>query len=501
MSIHIYNTLSRAKEEFIPLEPGKVKMYVCGPTVYDYIHIGNARPVIIFDVVRRHLEASGLAVEYVVNFTDVDDKLIRKAEQLGVTVPEVADKYIAAFKEDIASLGVREASLNPRVTDHITEIITFIEGLVEAGYAYPSEGDVYFRTTKFEEYGKLSHQNLEELQFGIRIEVGDRKENPQDFVLWKGAKPGEIQWDSPWGAGRPGWHIECSAMARKYLGDTLDIHGGGHDLQFPHHECEVAQSEALTGHPLSRYWMHNGYIHINNEKMSKSLGNGITVNELVKRVKAEALRYFMLSTHYRSPLNFTDDILVQAEKSVLRIANSYNNAKHRLSTLAGVKVDGVPANAAITEDVADAADAGHLGLAQGLEQLDLRLDQIKAQFHDKMSDDFNTPDAITALFDLVSETNQYVSRPEVTAAGLGKLITLFDEMDAVLGLLPGVSSSASASESSTDFMDEEIDGLILERTEARASKNWARADEIRDLLTERGIVLEDTPQGIRWRRK
>ncbi|MGO4369953.1 cysteine--tRNA ligase [Paenibacillus sp. MCAF20] len=469
MAITIYNTLTRAKDSFVPQTPGKVNMYVCGPTVYDYIHIGNARPVIFFDVVRRYLEAAGNEVRYVVNFTDVDDKLIKKAEQLGTTVPEVAEKFITAFYGDIDSLGVRKATLNPRVTDNIPEIIAFIAELVDKGYAYESEGDVYFRTSKFDEYGKLSGQNLGELQFGIRVEIGDRKENQQDFVLWKGAKPGEIKWESPWGDGRPGWHIECSAMARKYLGETLDIHGGGHDLQFPHHECEIAQSESLSGKPLANYWMHNGYIHINNEKMSKSLGNGITVNELVKRIKPHAIRYFMLSTHYRSPLNFSDETIAQAVNSVERIANCAANLKHRLSG----------------EGLSDAAVDP---------TLQAKLDEIASQFHAKMSDDFNTPDAITAVFELVTEANQYMNRSDASAEGLQALLALFEQLDNVLGLLP-------AQEAADELLDAEIDQLIVERTEARKSKNWARADEIRDLLAEKNIVLEDTPQGIRWRRK
>ncbi|MDQ6422064.1 cysteine--tRNA ligase [Paenibacillus sp. LHD-117] len=472
MTVSIYNSLTRSKESFKPLEAGRVKMYVCGPTVYDYIHIGNARPVIFFDVVRRYLEDAGFAVDYVVNFTDVDDKLIRKAEELGAEVPQVADKFIEAYHADIEALGVRKATLNPRVMEHIPDIIAFIQGLVDKGYAYPSEGDVYFRTSKFEDYGKLSHQNIDELQFGIRVEIGERKENQGDFVLWKGAKPGEIKWESPWGPGRPGWHIECSAMARKYLGDTLDIHGGGHDLQFPHHECEVAQSESMTGKPLSNYWMHNGYIHINNEKMSKSLGNGITVNEIVKRVKPEAIRYFMLSTHYRSPLNFSEDSVTQASNSVERIANSYANLKHRLAS-----VDG--ADGAADSAVDDA--------------LERKLARIAEQFAAKMEDDFNTPDAITALFELVTETNQYVARPEASTEGLKALIALMDRFDNILGLLPLQAES--------DPLAEEVEALIAERTEARKAKNWARADEIRDRLNEMSIVLEDTPQGIRWRRK
>ncbi|KRE44368.1 cysteine--tRNA ligase [Paenibacillus sp. Soil522] len=478
MTVSIYNTVSRLKEPFVPQEPGKVKMYVCGPTVYDYIHIGNARPVIFFDVVRRYLEDIGNEIQYVVNFTDVDDKLIRKAEQLGTTVPEVAETFITAFYADIEALGVHKASINPRVTEHIPQIVAFIQGLIDKGYAYMSEGDVYYRTAAFADYGKLSHQNMEELQFGIRVEIGDRKENQQDFVLWKGAKPGEIKWDSPFGEGRPGWHIECSAMARTYLGDTLDIHAGGHDLQFPHHECELAQSEALTGKPLANYWMHNGYIHINNEKMSKSLGNGITVHELVKRVKPQAVRYFMLSTHYRSPLNFSDDTVAQAENSVERIANCAANLTHRLKA-----VDGELAQT-----------TGNGLVPSGDEALDERLKAIFEQFHAKMSDDFNTPDAITSVFDLVTEANQYLNRADASSRAIQALLTLLERMDAVLGLLPQQHADAA-------LLDADIEQLIVERTEARQAKKWARADEIRDLLTQKNIVLEDTPQGIRWRRK
>ncbi|AJY75250.1 cysteine--tRNA ligase [Paenibacillus beijingensis] len=491
MSLEIYNTMSRSKETFEPMEPGKVNMYVCGPTVYDYIHIGNARPVIFFDVVRRYLEAVGYEVNYIVNFTDVDDKLIRKAEQLGTTVPEVAERFIAAFNEDIAGLGVRKATLNPRVTGNIDEIIAFVQGLVDKGLAYESEGDVYFRTLKFPGYGKLSHQNMEELQFGIRIEVGDRKENPQDFVLWKGAKPGEIYWDSPWGQGRPGWHIECSAMARKYLGDTLDIHGGGHDLQFPHHECEIAQSESLTGEPLARYWMHNGFININNEKMSKSLGNGVIVHDLLKAIKPAAIRYFMLSAHYRSPLNFSDDTIAQAENSVERIANCRSNLEHRLAALGTSDC----LDAAIAAEEPAPAEKGLRAVRKtGEAELDAKLDALAQQFIAKMDDDFNTPDAITAVFDTVAEANLYLQRPVVSAQAVHSLLDLLLAMDEVLGLLP-------AQEEGAGLLDEEIDRLIEERTQARKAKNWARADEIRDTLAEQGIVLEDTPQGIRWRRK
>lgn len=470
MSVVLYNSLTRQKEQFKPIEAGKVRMYVCGPTVYDYIHIGNARPAIFFDVVRRYLEYAGYEVQYISNFTDVDDKLIKKANDLGLTVPEVAERYIEAYYEDIEALGIRKASLNPRVMDHMDEIIAFIAELVKKGHAYESGGDVYFKTSSFADYGKLSHQNLEELQHGIRVEIGDRKANAQDFVLWKSAKPGEINWDSPWGNGRPGWHIECSAMARKYLGDTLDIHGGGLDLQFPHHECEVAQSECLTGEPFAHYWMHNGYIHINNEKMSKSLGNGITVHELVKTVKPQAIRYFMLATHYRSPLNFSDDTIAQAVNSVDRIHNCYTNLQHRLELAGTAGAEDKPAEALAAE-----------------------LTRIEQLFTSKMNDDFNTPDAITAVFELVTLANTQMQDAALSAAALQALKQQFDRFDLVLGLLQPTQDDES--------LDAQVEALIAERTEARANKNWARADEIRDLLNAMNIVLEDTPQGIRWRRK
>lgn len=465
MTLKIYNTMTRRKETFEPLEPNRVKMYVCGPTVYDYIHIGNARPVIFFDVVRRYLESIGYEVTYVVNFTDVDDKLIRKAAEMATTVPEVANTFVQKYYEDTKGLGVNEATIHPRVTENMDEIIDFIAGLEQAGCAYASGGDVFFRTSCFPEYGKLSHQNMEELQFGIRIEVDERKESPYDFVLWKAAKPGEISWSSPWGEGRPGWHIECSAMVRKYLGQTIDIHGGGQDLAFPHHECEIAQSEALTGHPMAHYWMHNGFVNINNEKMSKSLGNGITVHQLLKTLRPQVIRYFMLSGHYRNPLNFSDEAVEQAGNSLNRIENCLANLKHRLAT-----AEPGDAETDMTESIA----------------------AIHAQFEAKMNDDFNTPDAITAVFDLVHAANQYLNRDTVRRDTIERLLAELEALDRVLGLL--ASSDASQE-------DEEIERLIAERTEARKTKNWARADEIRDRLTELGIVLEDTAQGIRWRRK
>lgn len=466
MSLKVYNTISRAKEVFVPLTPGKVNMYVCGPTVYDYIHIGNARPLIFFDVVRRYLQASGYDVKYVVNFTDVDDKLIRKAEQIGSTVPEVAERFIEAFFDNTHSLGIKDA-IHPRVTENIGEIVAFVQSLVDKGVAYESGGDVYFRTSKFPEYGKVSHQNLEELQFGIRVEVGDLKENPQDFVLWKSAKPGEIFWASPWGNGRPGWHIECSAMVHKYLGETIDIHGGGQDLQFPHHECEVAQTESLTGKPMANYWMHNAYLNINNEKMSKSLANGLTVKDILTRTSPQAVRFLMLSTHYRNPLNFSDDSIKQAESGIERLANSIANVNHRLQNAA-----------------ADSAEVD-VELAKAVEAID-------AYFRQKMDDDFNTPDAITAMFELAGEANRYLQHPIVTKASLELVLRQFEAIDDVIGILPKQEEA---------LLDEEVERLIAERNEARKQKNWARADDIRNLLTAQGILLEDTPQGLRWRRK
>ncbi len=472
MSLYIYNSLTRQKELFQPLEAGKVKMYVCGPTVYNYIHIGNARPFIFFDVVRRYLQAIGYNVDYVVNFTDVDDKLIRKSEETGIPVPELAEQFIRSYYEDTEGLGIHKADVNPRVTENMPEILAFIQDLVDRGYAYESGGDVYFSTEKFADYGKLSHQNLEELQYGIRVEVDEKKRDARDFVLWKQAKPGEIKWQSPWGEGRPGWHIECSAMARKYLGDTLDIHGGGQDLQFPHHECELAQSEAHNQQTFVKYWMHNGYLNINNEKMSKSLANGISVREMLSAYSGAAIRFFLLSAHYRNPLNFNDEVMKQAEQSLERIANCLSNLRHRI-------------------DMCDEEQTVEAGSAVGQHFMQ-QCDRIMARFHEKMQDDFNTPDAITAVFELVSETNQYLQSGEVTPTALRHGLTLFQGFDKILGIVP---------EPQEELLDAEIERLIEERKEARKNKNFARSDEIRDLLTDQGILLEDTPQGTRWRRK
>lgn len=471
-SIKIYNTLTRKKETFTPMVSGKVNMYVCGPTVYDYIHIGNARPLIFFDVVRRYLSLF-YDVRYVVNFTDVDDKIIQRAQETGESAKEVAERFIEAYFADARALGIEEATVHPRVTDNIPEIIAFIEALVHKGYAYESGGDVYFRTLKFPDYGKLSQQNLESLQHGARVEVDERKEAAHDFVLWKQAKPGEIAWDSPWGRGRPGWHIECSAMAKKFLGETIDIHAGGSDLTFPHHECEIAQSESLHEKPLARYWMHNGYINIDNEKMSKSLGNGINVNELIKQYKPQALRYLILATHYRNPLNFSDQAMKQAEQSVNRIQNCVTAIQHRLED-------------ARSKDHAIASSQTEL------EQWRQTVERLQQTFIEEMNDDFNTSDALTVVFDAVTTANRYLQQQVVYPQVLEQFAELFTFFDRIFGLLPADDQA---------MHDEEIERWIAERNEARRAKNFARADEIRDLLLERGIVLEDTPQGTRWRRK
>src|SRR5690606_11267062 len=382
MTIKIYNTLTRKKEEFVPIEEGKVKMYVCGPTVYNYIHIGNARPAIVFDTVRRYLEYRGYDVNYVSNFTDVDDKLIKAANELQSDVPTIAEKFIEAFFEDVTALGCKRANLHPRVTENMDVIIDFIATLIEKGYAYESEGDVYYRTRKFEGYGKLSHQSVDDLKVGARIQAGEKKEDELDFTLWKAAKEGEISWDSPWGLGRPGWHIECSAMARKYLGDTIDIHAGGQDLTFPHHENEIAQSEALTGKEFARYWMHNGYINIDNEKMSKSLGNFVLVHDIIKQIDPQVLRFFMLAVHYRNPMNYTDELLQNAGAGLERLKTSYQNLKHRLD---------VSANLAENDDA-----------------WIQKINELIHEFETKMDDDLNTADGISVLFELSKQANYYL---------------------------------------------------------------------------------------------
>ncbi|TRY23890.1 cysteine--tRNA ligase [Brevibacillus sp. LEMMJ03] len=468
MSIQFTNTLTRRKEPFVPLEPGKVKMYVCGPTVYNYIHIGNARPAIVFDTLRRYLQYRGYQVTFVQNITDVDDKLIRVANEEGTTVKEVADRYMAAYNEDLRALNVLPPDVQPRVMHTIPEIIRFIEGLIEKGYAYESEGDVYFRTGRFNEYGKLSHQPLDDLQAGARVEVNEKKENPLDFALWKAAKPGEVSWESPWGQGRPGWHIECSAMALKFLGEQIDIHAGGSDLVFPHHENEIAQSECYTGKVFARYWLHNGMLNINNEKMSKSLGNFLLARELIERYGGQLIRFFMLQGHYRNPINFSDDLLEQAANGLERITTAYANLLHRLETARPEEPNG-----------------------QAEEQARI-VSELRERFIAEMDDDLNTANAITVLFDLVKEANLYMRNQNVGREQLAAYRDLLLELTGVLGL---------KLEQEQELLDSEVESLIAERTEARKSRNFARADEIRDLLAAKGIVLEDTPQGVRWRRK
>ncbi|WP_018395135.1 cysteine--tRNA ligase [Bacillus sp. 37MA] len=464
MPVMMYNTLTRKKEEFIPIDEGKVKMYVCGPTVYNYIHIGNARPAIVFDTVRRHLQYRGYAVTYVSNFTDVDDKLIRAANELGEEMPVIAERFIKAYFEDTQALGCQKADVHPRVTENIELIVEFIEQLVEKGFAYESGGDVYYRTRRFDGYGKLSHQSIDELKIGARIGAGEKKDDALDFVLWKTAKEGEVSWESPWGAGRPGWHIECSAMARKYLGDSIDIHAGGQDLAFPHHENEIAQSEALTGKPFARYWLHNGYINIDNEKMSKSLGNFVLVHDIIKEIDPEVLRFFMLSVHYRNPINYNKELLDSAHASLERIKTAYENVKHRKQS--------------------------STNLTENNDQWLEKINAHHARFLAEMDDDFNTANAISVLFDLSKDANVYLLEPHTSTAVIDSFLSKYDDMLFVLGL----------SIQSEQLLDEEIEDLIEQRTQARKDRDFARADEIRDQLKELNIILEDTAQGIRWRR-
>ncbi|GKU84925.1 cysteine--tRNA ligase [Niallia sp. NCCP-28] len=465
MAIQIYNTLTRSKEDFNPLEKGKVKMYVCGPTVYNYIHIGNARPAIVFDTVRRYLEYRGYDVQYVSNFTDVDDKLIKAANELGDEVPVIADRFIQAYFEDVEALGCKRATIHPRVTENMDIIIDFIAALVEKGFAYESNGDVYYHTRSFDDYGKLSHQSIDELRSGARIAVGEKKQDSLDFALWKNAKEGEISWDSPWGKGRPGWHIECSAMVKKYLGDTIDIHAGGQDLTFPHHENEIAQSEALTGETFARYWMHNGYINIDNEKMSKSLGNFITVNDILKIHDPQVLRFFMLSVHYRNPINYSEEVLENTRAGLERIRTSYENLQHRLAS---------------STDLTDTND-NWLG----------KVTELHEQFVTDMDDDFNTANGISVLFELAKQANYYLLEKTTSVAVIRAFLKEFEELFSVLGL------SLSTKK---ELLDDEIEALIEKRNQARKARNFQLADEIRDQLKAMNIILEDTAQGIRWKR-
>ncbi len=459
----LFNTLTGKKEEFIPIEAGKARMYSCGPTVYNYFHIGNARPFIIFDTLRRYLEYRGYEVNFVQNFTDVDDKMIRRAAEEGTTVKALADKYIAEYFIDAKGLGIAPATHHPRATENIDAIVTLIKTLVEKGYAYVVDGDVYFDVKKFKGYGKLSHQPLENLEAGARIEVGDKKKDPMDFALWKAKKEGEPAWESPWGEGRPGWHIECSAMANKYLGKTIDIHSGGQDLVFPHHENEVAQSEAANDAPFAHYWLHNGYINVDNRKMSKSLGNFFTVRDVAKEFDYEVIRFFMLSAHYRNPINFGHDLLKQAESGLERIYTCLANLEFLQKNCTGKQ---------------DAAAA--ISMCKTL----------KERFLAAMDDDLNTADAVSVIFDAVKYANTELDG-DCAKEAADALCALIRELGGVLGLL-------SKKEETT--LDKEVEALIAKRTEARAARDFAKADAIRAQLKEMGITLEDTPQGVKWRK-
>ena len=464
--MRIYNTLTRKKEELETITPGEVKIYACGPTVYNYIHIGNARPLCVFDTFRRYLEYRGYKVNFVQNFTDIDDKIIKRANEEGTDYKTVSEKYIAEFWTDVKGMNIREATVHPKATENIDEIISIISSLVEKGYAYPVEnGDVYFSPKKFKEYGKLSHQPLEDLEAGARINIGELKKEPMDFALWKGAKPGEPAWDSPWGKGRPGWHIECSAMVRRYLGNTIDIHCGGQDLIFPHHENEIAQSECCNGVPFAKYWMHNGYINVDNVKMSKSLGNFFTVRDVAEKYGYEPIRYLMISSQYRSPINYSVEIIEQCKASLVRLYTCRDSLDFALQN-AG---DTVPENA---------------------EAIKKQLDSRREQFCRAMDDDLNTADGIAAVFELVRDIN--VSVLESGSKELVEYATkLFDELTGVLGLVYNRKD---------ENLDAEIEALIAARQEARKAKNWAEADRIRDELKAQGIILEDTPQGVKWHR-
>ena len=465
--MRIYNTLTRKKEELKTITPGEVKIYACGPTVYNYIHIGNARPLCVFDTLRRYLEFRGYKVKFVQNFTDIDDKIIKKAIEEGTDYKTVSEKYIEEFWKDAKGLNFREATVHPKATENIDEIIEIIKTLVEKGYAYPVEnGDVYFSPKNFSEYGKLSHQPLEDLEAGARINIGELKKDPMDFALWKGAKPGEPYWPSPWGNGRPGWHIECSAMVRRYLGDTIDIHCGGQDLIFPHHENEIAQSECCNGVPFANYWMHNGYINVDNVKMSKSLGNFFTVRDVAEKYGYEPIRYLMISSHYRSPINYSVDIIEQCKASLTRLHTCRDSLDFALKN-AG---DGEPENAA---------------------EIRAQMEARKQQFIEAMDDDLNTADGLAAVFELVRDINVSVLQSGSKAL-ITDAIKLFDELTDVLGIVYPHEQA--------DDLDAEVEKMIEARQAARKTKNWAEADRIRDELKEKGIVLEDTPQGVKWHR-
>ena len=462
----VFNTLTRKKEEFVPLEPGKVKMYVCGPTVYNFFHIGNGRTFIVFDTIRRYLEYRGYEVSFIQNFTDIDDKMINRANEEETTVKEIGDKYICEYYKDADGLNIKRATVNPRATEYITDIIEFVKGLVDKGYAYAVDGDVYFRTKKFKSYGQLVGQNLDDLQAGARINVDERKEDPMDFAIWKAQKPGEPAWESPWGLGRPGWHIECSCMAKKLLGDTIDIHAGGMDLTFPHHENEIAQSEALTGKKFANYWLHAAFLNVNNQKMSKSLNNFLTARDALKQYDADVIRFLMLSGHYRIQLNFSTELLDSAKASVERLYNAIGNLE---SLITEVK----------TENMTDEEKKYLEGL-----------DSYRQRYIEKMDDDFNTADAISVLFDLARDVNTNVtinSSKELCE----KALELIRELGMPLGILQKTTKVS---------LEDEVEALIQARQDARKNRDFALADKIRDDLKARGIILEDTPQGVRWKK-
>lgn len=465
----IYNTMTRKKEDFVPIREGKVGIYVCGPTVYDFIHMGNARPMIVFDTLRRYLTYLGYEVNYVSNFTDVDDKIIKRANDEGVDASVISERYIAEVKKDMEGLNVREATVHPKATEEIPDMITLVQTLLDKGYAYEVNGTVYFRTRKFQEYGKLSHKNLDDLMSGnrsLKVSGEEEKEDSLDFVLWKPKKEGEPAWDSPWGEGRPGWHLECSCMSKKYIGDVIDIHAGGEDLIFPHHENEIAQSEAANGTEFARYWMHNAFLKINNEKMSKSLGNFFTVREVGEKYPLQVIRFFMLSAHYRSPLNFSDDLVEAAKNGLERILTAY-------------------------EKVKEAAEQSTILELRAEEQESLqKLEELKKKFEAAMDDDLNTADAISVIFEIVKLSNTTVSA-EASKPYCEAIQALMQELCDVLGI-------ETAREQG--LLDEEIEALIEERTQARKNKDFARADEIRNTLLEKGIALEDTREGVKWKR-
>ena len=464
----IYNTLTRQKEEFVPVHPGKVGMYVCGPTVYNYIHIGNARPMIIFDTVRRYFEYKGYEVNYVSNFTDVDDKIIKKANEEGVTATEIAERYIKECKQDMEALNIKPATHQPRATEEIGGMIKMIQTLIEKGHAYEVDGTVYFKTRSFKDYGKLSKKNIDDLEAGhreIKVTGEEGKKDPLDFVLWKPKKEGEIAWDSPWGEGRPGWHIECSEMSKKYIGDTIDIHAGGEDLIFPHHENEIAQSEACNDEKFANYWMHNGFLNINNKKMSKSAGNFFTVREIGEKYPLQVIRFFMLSAHYRTPLNFSDTLVESAKTGLDRILTAIDLCREM----------------AAKEETGSLSDAEKEHFA--------KVEALVKKFEDAMEDDFNTADAVSAIFEIVRESNSTVK--DFSADYAKKVLKVLEDLCGVLGI---------ETTKEEEILDEEIEKLIEERQAARKNKDFARAEEIRDQLLEQGIVLKDTREGVKWSR-